>query len=383
MAIDPQLPMPPSLPAQEQPPAVSAVRKARLEGVEAGRGVAALLVVLYHAALHVEGDIPGSAVLWGLPHFGHAGVDFFFVLSGFIISFVHRKDLGRPNRLGHYLERRFTRVFPFYWLVLGFSLLDTWLLHRAQFPGVREVLSNLLLLPQTKDQIVGGAWTLVYELMFYTVFAIAICSRRIGVALVCAWAVLVAAGFFLTPGSASAALGAATSPFCLEFFLGIGAAAVLSRRTVPFSGLVLTVGLAGFALAGVSEVSGRLYGFGATARLVYGTCALMIILALVERERSGHLTVPRFMAVLGRASYSVYLVHLIAIGITFKFLSMATSLSPSWSFPIWVLLSAMGLAAGVLASVWLEQPVIRYVRTHFFRARTKADSQADAKAGNG
>jgi exopolysaccharide production protein ExoZ len=380
MAIEPQLSIfaaRPSL-APEQPPTVSAVRKTRLEGVEAGRGVAALLVVLYHAALHVEGDVPGSTVLWGLPHFGHAGVDFFFVLSGFIISFVHRTDLGRPDRLGHYLERRFTRVFPFYWLVLGFLLLDAWLLHRAQFPGVREVLSNLLLLPQTKDQIVGGAWTLVYELMFYLVFAIAICNRRIGAAVVCAWAVLVAAGFFLNPVSESAALGVAASPFCLEFFLGIGAAAVLSRRTVPFSGLVLTIGLAGFALAGVCEVSGRLYGFGATARLAYGTCALLVVLALVERERSGRLTVPRFMAVLGRASYSVYLVHLIAIGITFKFLSMAASLTPSWSFPIWVLLCAMGLTAGVLASVWVEQPVIRYVRTHFFGARTKTGSQADA-----
>jgi peptidoglycan/LPS O-acetylase OafA/YrhL len=343
--------------------------KARLEGVEAGRGVAALLVVLYHAALHVEGDVPGSVVLWGLPHFGHAGVDFFFVLSGFIISFVHRTDLGRPERLGHYLERRFTRVLPFYWLVLSFCLLDTWLLHRTQFPGVREVLSNVLLLPQAKDQIVGGAWTLVFELMFYIVFAIAICSRRIGAVVLCAWAALVTAGFFLNPSSESAAIVVATSPFCIEFFLGIGAAVVLSRRMVPFSGLLLTIGLIGFALAGLCEVAGLLYGFGATARLAYGTCSFMVILAVVERERSGRLKVPRFMAVLGRASYSVYLVHLIAIGITFKFLSMAVPLAPSWSFPVWALLCSMGLTAGVLASIWVEQPVIRFVRAIVFAAR--------------
>ena len=383
MAAEPPLSILPCRSELAQPLAVSTTRKARLEGVEAGRGVAALLVVFYHAALHVEGNVPGSAVLWGLPHFGHAGVDFFFVLSGFIISFVHRTDLGRPERLGHYLERRFTRVLPFYWLVLCFCLLDTWLLHRTQFPGIREVLSNVLLLPQAKDQIVGGAWTLVFELMFYLVFAIAICSRRIGSAVLCAWAALVAAGLFLNASSESAALVVATSPFCLEFFLGIGAAFVLSRRTVPFSGILLAVGLAGFALAGLSEVTGRLYGFGATARFVYGTCSLMVILALVERERSGRLKVPRFMAVLGRASYSVYLVHLIAIGITFKFLSMAITLAPSWSLPIWALLCTTGLTAGILASIWLEQPVIRYVRAHLFAARAKAGSQGDAQAGNG
>jgi exopolysaccharide production protein ExoZ len=358
----------PTMVAPAQPALLPARARVRLEGVEAGRGVAALLVVLYHAALHVEGNVPGSAILWGLPHFGHAGVDFFFVLSGFIITFVHRTDIGRPNRLAHYLERRFTRVFPFYWLVLAFSLLGIGLLHRAQFPGVREFLSNLLLLPQSEDKIVGGAWTLVYEIMFYCVFAVAICNRRIGAALLCVWAALVAAGFFLPPESGSAAFGVATSPFCLEFFLGIGAAAILSEYTVPRSGLVMAIGLAGFALAGVCEVSGRLDGFGATARLVYGTCSFLVILALVEHERLGRLRVPRFMAVLGRASYSVYLVHLIAIGITFKFLSMAIRLTPAWSFVNWTLLCTTALTAGIIASIWLEQPIIRFARKRLIGA---------------
>ena len=366
--MEPQLLISPVGPALEQPLAASAVRKARLDGVEAGRGVAALLVVLYHASLHVESNVPGSSVLRGLPHFGHAGVDFFFVLSGFIISFVHRADIGRPDRLAHYLERRFTRVFPFYWLVLGFSLFGIWLLHRAQFPGVREIVSNLLLLPQSEDKIVGGAWTLVYEIMFYCVFAVAICNRRIGAAVLCVWAALVAAGFFLTRGSEIVPLAVAMSPFCLEFFLGIGAAAVLSAYTVPRSGLVLAIGLAGFALAGVCETTGRLYGFGAMARVAYGTCSFLIILALVEHERLGRLKVPRFMAVLGRASYSIYLVHLIAIGITFKFLSMAIRLAPAWGLLIWALLCLMGLIAGITASICLEQPIIRFARKRLIGA---------------
>ena len=358
----------PKMVSAAQPAVLPARARVRLEGVEAGRGVAALLVVLYHAALHVEGNVPGSGVLWGLPHFGHAGVDFFFVLSGFIITFVHRTDIGKPNRLAHYLERRFTRVFPFYWLVLAFSLLGIGLLHRAQFPGVREFLSNLLLLPQSEDKIVGGAWTLVYEIMFYFVFAIAICNRRVGAAVLCVWAALVAAGFFPTRGSEIVPLAVAMSPFCLEFFLGIGAAAILSGYTVPRSGPVLAIGVAGFALAGLCEDSGRLDGFGATARLVYGTCSFFVILALVEHERLGRLRVPRFMAVLGRASYSVYLVHLIAIGITFKFLSMAIRLTPAWSLLVWALLCTSGVIGGIAASIWLEQPLIRFARKRLIGA---------------
>ncbi len=366
--MKPELSIPPAPSELQKAPAGPPLRRSRLDGVEAARGVAALLVVLYHAALHVEGNVPGSAILRGLPHFGHAGVDFFFVLSGFIISFVHRADLGRPDRLGHYLERRFTRVFPFYWLVLGFSLLGIWLLHRSQFPGLREIFSNVFLLPQAEDKIVGGAWTLVYEIMFYVVFAIGICSRWIGAVVLCAWVALVAAGFFLSSVSESVPLAVAMSPFCLEFFLGIGAAAVLSRYTVPRSGLLLAIGVAGFAFAGVCEVSGRLYGFGSTARLAYGTFSFLVILALVERERSGGLRVPRFMSVLGRASYSIYLVHLIAIGITYKFLSRAVRLTPAWSFLDWTVLCAAGLIAGITASMWLEQPVILFARKRLSRA---------------
>jgi len=64
------------------------------------RGVAALTVVLYHATRGLSlpqylGYIPFGNSLG----FGHAGVDFFFVLSGFIIMHAHTADIGRPERL--------------------------------------------------------------------------------------------------------------------------------------------------------------------------------------------------------------------------------------------------------------------------------------------
>lgn len=336
--------------------------KVRLNGVEAARGVAALLVVFYHGALHVEGDV-GSSILWHLPHFGHAGVDFFFVLSGFIITFVHREDIGSPRRLNHYLQRRFTRVLPFYWLVLAYYLADIWLFHPARAPGLWELFTNLLLLPQHADQIVGGAWTLVFELMFYALFAVMIVSRRIGSGLLVLWAGLIAAGFFANSLHSSVALVAtASSPYCFEFLLGMGAAYVLVHRRVPRTGALLILGMAGFASAGVCEVQGLLYGYGALARLIYGGCSLAIIMAIVERERSGILRVPKPLAVLGRASYSVYLVHLIAIGIAFHFISRMVPLTPPWAFPLWLVLCACGVAAGILASIWIEQPVIRLTR---------------------
>jgi len=71
----------------------------KLTGIEASRGVAATAVVLYHSARHLD-HVYGVPGLMRVFQFGHAGVDLFFVISGFIILFVHYGDLGRPERLG-------------------------------------------------------------------------------------------------------------------------------------------------------------------------------------------------------------------------------------------------------------------------------------------
>ena len=286
--------------------------RTRLNGVEAARGVAALLVVFYHTALHVEGDVGGS-ILWGVPHFGHAGVDFFFVLSGFIITFVHYRDVGNPGRLGHYVQRRFTRVFPFYWIVLAYYLADTWLFHPVRDPTAARIFSEAFLLPLMSPIIVGGSWTLIFEIMFYVVFATLILSRRVGISIISVWALLVIATRMLHPAIlAHDPQAVITSPYCLEFFMGMGCAYLMTHRRIPGSGAILLTGIVLFAAAGGAEVLGIMNGFGTLARLIYGPSAALIIVGLVERERSGLLKVPRVLGVLGRASYSVYLVHLVA-----------------------------------------------------------------------
>lgn len=331
-------------------------------GVEAARGIAATLVVFYHAALHLE-DHVGTRIFYGIAHFGHAGVDFFFVLSGFIITYVHYRDFGRPGRLGHYAQRRFTRVFPFYWLVLAYTLAVLWLLHRSQAPGSLETAYNILLLPHAREPIVGGAWTLVFEVTFYAAVAVAVCNRVAGATVMAIWLLLVVAGFAGFDGaSVNAVFGLLCAPFSVEFFLGITAAALLLTRTVPRSGLVLTAGLVVFALAAAAEVAGVLNGYGAWARIAYGVPSMMVVLGLVELERSGGLRVRAPLAVIGRSSYAIYLVHLIVIGLTFKFLSRLVSPTPRSAWVWWLGLSAFAVVAGILASRWLEQPSIRFVR---------------------
>ena len=93
----------------------------RLPWIDACRGIAATAVVLYHTARHFDKNYALPA-LKGVFQFGHAGVDLFFVLSGFIILFVHFDDIGRPQRIQRYVERRLTRVLPAYWVAVAITI---------------------------------------------------------------------------------------------------------------------------------------------------------------------------------------------------------------------------------------------------------------------
>jgi peptidoglycan/LPS O-acetylase OafA/YrhL len=346
--------------------------KPRLRGVEAARGIAALLVVCYHTALHVEGNI-GGLVLWGLPHFGHAGVDFFFVLSGFIITFVHYKDIGNPKRVLHYAQRRFTRVFPFYWTVLAFYLADAALFHPAENPAFPRLISEFFLLPVMYPTIVGGSWTLVFEVMFYSIFAILILNKRLGLAaLVVLLISTILGSMSISPHYLLGNISNAS--YSLEFFLGMGCAYLLTHKRISRTGWLMIAGICLFAATGMAEVAGKLNGFGVSARLLYGSSSALVILGLVERERSGSLCVPKPLAVLGRASYSVYLVHLIAIGLAFHFLSRMLHLTPQDALPLWGALCVAGVSVGILASHWLEHPIIRVTRRWMDRPRVASDT---------
>src|SRR5487761_2014894 len=174
----------------------SPLKSDKLTGIEAGRGVAAMLVVGVHARDPLFKNFGVPVPLGDLFFFGHAGVDFFFVLSGFIIMHVHASDIGRPGRLGHYLQRRFTRIYPFYWIVLLLTVLALALSSRPDaFPSIPYITSSALLLPGGGAPVVPVAWTLKNEVVFYAVFSVLILHRNLGLVLLGVWLAIILSRF--------------------------------------------------------------------------------------------------------------------------------------------------------------------------------------------
>jgi len=341
--------------------ASAALPPAKLLSIELARGVAAIIVVLYHAARHLDRNV-GFADGRQLFQFGHAGVDFFFVISGFIILFVHGGDLGRPRRIGHYAARRFTRIYPIYWVILGLTVA---LAARSALPSPLEVVWAAALLPTRGEPMVGVAWTLQHEIIFYGVFAVLILNLRVGAALLGLWLGLIVHGFL--PAGSRGIAAVFVSAYNLEFFFGMAAAWWLRRHEVAHPAATLALGLSLFALFAVAEVLGHVDGYAPWARLAYGLPSALIILGLVEMERGGRIRVPVRLLWLGRASYSIYLFHLTGIGMAYKLWVAAglMAVAPAWiGYGVMV---AAGIGGGTAVSRLVEYPLMRWTRRRLGR----------------
>ncbi len=341
----------------------------KLTGIEASRGIAATTVVVYHAARHLD-KIYGAPSLKNAFQFGHAGVDLFFVISGFIILYVHYNDIGNPARLGHYFRRRFTRIMPTYWVALALTIMMAFG-GRRELPSFAELSWSISLLPSNSDLILGVAWTLRHEIVFYALFCILILNRVGGIAVLGLWLTGIVAAT-LTGFDASWLPGPLYAACNLEFFFGMAVAYVLRRGSVPAPRMILVLGVILFAAAALAENMQLFDGYADSSRIVYGVFAALIVLGAAAADRESPLNVPSSLRMLGAASYSIYLFQFIFIGVLWKLWLAAglDRLTPhTASFP---LLAIGGVVGGILASRLIEYPLIRLVRGRSRRTQAHA-----------
>lgn len=323
--------------------------------------MAAMVVVLYHSARHLNFAY-GLPTLMKVFQFGHAGVDLFFVISGFIILFVHYDDIGRPKRLGRYVNRRFTRIMPTYWVALALTILLGIAGQHHKIPQIFDLIWSATLLPSHKEPLLGVAWTLQYEIMFYIVFCFLILNRKIGIVLFILWFTWVSMALYgikILGYFPSSLFGV----YNFEFFIGMAVAYFYRNRSVRAPRVILISGILLFCAVSAAEDFGFLNGYADIARFFYGPAGALIVLGAAEAGRQSLVTVPRILQALGSASYSIYLFQFVFIGVAWK-LWLATGLDRSMphgaSFP---LLVAAGVVGGIAVSRLVEYPLMKMVRS--------------------
>lgn len=329
-------------------------KAAFLPSVQLGRGIAALLVLLYHVSNAVFGA-DGRYVFHG----GAAGVDIFFVVSGFIITYVSRGDTARQ-----FLTKRTIRIVPLYYfyttLVVAILLVMPSLYANLRFTWSFVAASYLFILSPSNvgspGVAVGVGWTLAYEAYFYVLMTLGIFLLKargwmLTVAVILAGA---AASRFVNP---PAPLLPMLTALPLEFLGGVFLAQLYLRRwqlKLPVASALIVAGFAVIVYAGtINVVSGVLTD--PSRVLWYGVPATGIIAGLISLH--GKVSVARPLLWLGDISYSLYLSHAFVIEAVMRVMRPLAS-SPTIKIP--VLLATTTLVA-VLSYRIVEVPSTRFL----------------------
>ncbi|MBV8664280.1 MAG: acyltransferase, partial [Hyphomicrobiales bacterium] len=167
--------------------------KGVVPNVQICRAVAALIVVIGHSlhdldtlAARAGVALAPSAINWG------AGIDIFFVVSGFIMVYVAGDEFGAAGASRRFLIKRVARVAPLYWLVTSALILGSLVapsLLNVPIGGARHILASYLFIPDWRPDmsvvrpVMALGWTLNYEMLFYLVFGCAmVLPLRLGAA---------------------------------------------------------------------------------------------------------------------------------------------------------------------------------------------------------
>lgn len=260
----------------------------RLQSIQVLRAVAVLPVVFFHFS-----DF----------HHGRAGVDLFFVISGFVMAGLMNDPPAK------FALDRFVRIYPPFLA----AMVLLFLMWPMPFDAERMVKS-LLFWPWREQIYLYPAWSLAYEAMFY--------------------AACVAAMF-------------------LKGRVVIAAFAILFLFKVPFVGSALVLEfLAGFAIARKQWWALPVLLLAATTDprvLLYGPLAALLLWLGVRNEQRFQHRYWAPVAMIGDASYAIYLTHL-TIG------------SKLTDYPVSVIVYAC-LAGGVLFHFAAEKPLLRATRS--------------------
>ena len=187
--------MPPATGSTPAAPAWQPSRGSRIPALDGVRGLAILLVILFHHTLMPQ-ETALDEFYVNFVRLGWSGVDLFFVLSGFLITGLLLDAKGGPGYFRNFYIRRTLRIFPLYYAFLFFTLrVAPWLwpdtplneMARASMENTSEAWywlygSNLLF---ARDESFGHpnlavTWSLAIEEQFYIVWplVVALTSRR-------------------------------------------------------------------------------------------------------------------------------------------------------------------------------------------------------------
>lgn len=276
------------------------------------RGIAALMVVLHHTITSIKYY---HKIEYPLLNFigavGKYGVDFFFLISGFIISYAAFYKYNEPNSFSNYVKNRLIRIYVPY-LPIGIFLLLLYTFFPGFSNGNRDlsVLTSLTLIPNGSPAL-SVAWTLSFEICFYILFSITFFSKKAWHYFLMLWFVLILVFNYVTFSNYQIIRNPFTnlifSIYNIEFMLGYLLSGLIinnKKLNLSFGLFLISIFASAFGISLYFHFS--LFDF--SVNLLFSVFSFFIIYLSISHFNI-RIDKKMIMMVIGNSTYSIYLVH--------------------------------------------------------------------------
>lgn len=269
--------------------------------IQVSRAIAILFVLIGHVNELFYRSF--SYDLLNISEWGRTGgVDFFFVVSGFMIYYLYSKNRGDARKAKFFLVKRLVRIFPLYWLTLVLALCVV-----QFFPSLTSedsltivaFVQNVTLM--TEHPLLDVTWSLSFILFFYLLFACYLYRPTIMKHFISAWLLVIIISQFIDHR-----ILFLLSYHHLEIALGCLAAYLILTVKIRFKTLYIYIGLVGFLLIWTNNVIGLIQQ---DILFLYGIFSVSLILGITSIDQESKRTVHPWFTTIGDASYSIYICH--------------------------------------------------------------------------
>jgi len=285
-----------------------------IKSIQYLRGIAAIAVVFRHLSersekfnIIAEGFNGDDIGLWG--------VDLFFVISGFIMVYITKKNQANHKYVINFWLRRFLRISPLYYIMTMLIVIISIYIPGSLdvTPNVERTVKSILYIPNYKNHpVLGVGWTLNYEMYFYLIFGLALfLPYRYQTSAMAAWFFSsVSFGYFYQGDNPF--ILQITNPLLMEFMFGVFVGTLfLQGKILPITHAIIIMFTSIFVIVFADALDVN-KGFRA---LIYGIPSAGLVLALISLEAKQLLKFDaKLPLIAGDSSYSLYLVHLFVIG---------------------------------------------------------------------
>lgn len=326
--------------------------------LQALRGLAVMMVVFGHVHQAQE-RFMGPALLGDMAYVGFAGVDVFFVISGFIIHYLYRQ-VKSPD--ASYFLKRLNRIYPLYWLYSALTLLAFIVMGNsfAEIDAEQDLIGSFALIPINQSQLLPIGWTLVHELYFYLVYGLVLFApSRWRLPLLGLWGAVTLASILFGREGWSMWATLALSPFNLLFLAGVLMAEFFSvAQRYKLVGAMFA--LFGFALGSWYTYQYGLSGLNVpTHRIpIFAPLAIGTVWAILAYKPA----MPAIASKLGDWSYSIYLSHLLVISAVAVIGTPILTAMPLTGLMAYLAFLSASIIFGALSFRLIEKPLLKIGR---------------------